>query len=141
MPANRAVVHQQQVRFCRAADGVRIAYAVHGEGPPLVALDSDNHILLSDEPGWQVIVHEVEEFMKPERTAQRPGINVDELLSTRELDVLKLAAEGHDNDAIATTLVLSVRTVERHLQNIYRKLDLTGKSARTAAVARLLSSS
>ena len=28
--------HQQQVRFCRAPDGVRIAYAVHGEGPPLL---------------------------------------------------------------------------------------------------------
>ena len=30
------VVNKQQVRFCRAADGVRIAYAVHGSGPPLV---------------------------------------------------------------------------------------------------------
>jgi pimeloyl-ACP methyl ester carboxylesterase len=26
----------QQVRFCRAPDGVRIAYAVHGHGPPLL---------------------------------------------------------------------------------------------------------
>jgi DNA-binding NarL/FixJ family response regulator len=33
---------------------------------------------------------------------------------------------------------ISVRTVERHLHNIYAKLDLHGKSARTAAVARLL---
>ena len=57
------------------------------------------------------------------------------MLSPRELEVLRLAAEGLDNDAIAEALTLSVRTVERHLQNVYAKLDLTGRNARTAAVA------
>ena len=49
-----------------------------------------------------------------------------------------LAAEGQDNDAIAERLTLSVRTVERHLHNIYTKLGVHGKSARAAAVSRLL---
>lgn len=53
--------------------------------------------------------------------------------------MLRLAAQGHDNDAIVARLVLSVRTVERHLQNVYSKLGATGKSARAAAVAMLLS--
>ena len=52
--------------------------------------------------------------------------------------MLTLAADGQDNEDIARVLHLSVRTVERHLQNIYVKLDVRGKSARTAAVARLL---
>ena len=34
--AARATTPPQEVRFCRSADGVRIAYAVHGSGPPLV---------------------------------------------------------------------------------------------------------
>lgn len=31
-----AGVQREQVRFCRAADGVRIGYAVHGDGPPIL---------------------------------------------------------------------------------------------------------
>ena len=62
------------------------------------------------------------------------------LLSTRELDVLRVAAEGRTNDEIATELFLSPRTVERHLQNAYVKLGVSGKSARAAAVAQLVGS-
>ena len=53
--------------------------------------------------------------------------------------MLRLAADGHDNESIARELTLSVRTVERHLHNVYAKLDVHGKAARAAAVARLLS--
>jgi pimeloyl-ACP methyl ester carboxylesterase/DNA-binding CsgD family transcriptional regulator len=37
-PARPAPAFDQEVRFCRAQDGVRLAYAVHGSGPPLVVV-------------------------------------------------------------------------------------------------------
>ena len=108
------------------------------EDARLVALDSENHIVLEDEPAWQVFVDEVRRFLVPDADLAHAPARVEEVLSVREIDVLRLAAAGHDNEAIATMLHLSMRTVERHLQNIYAKLGLQGRSARAAAVARLL---
>ena len=108
----------------------------------LVALESNNHIVLADEPAWPVLLRELTEFLAPDRVTMPTAEADDEVaavLSPRELDILRLAAEGRDNDAIAAELVLSVRTVERHLQNAYAKLGLQGRTARTAAVAKLLS--
>ncbi len=53
----------------------------------------------------------------------------------READILKLIAQGKNNNEIADKLFLSVRTVEKHLTNIYQKLDVAGKSARAFAAA------
>jgi DNA-binding NarL/FixJ family response regulator len=47
-----------------------------------------------------------------------------ELLTPRELEVLKLIAEGENSKEIATTLVLSIKTVESHRANILRKLGM-----------------
>jgi pimeloyl-ACP methyl ester carboxylesterase/DNA-binding CsgD family transcriptional regulator len=112
--------------------------AAHIRGARLVALESSNHILLEDEPAWPVFVHEVEQFVAEDRVGAAPVGPGLEALSGREREVLDLAGRGLDNEAIATRLTLSVRTVERHLQNVYLKLGLHGKNARAAAVARLL---
>ena len=48
----------------------------------------------------------------------------------RELEVLRLISEGKNNEEIAEKLFLSVRTVEKHLTNIYSKVGVSGKSAR-----------
>jgi DNA-binding CsgD family transcriptional regulator len=56
--------------------------------------------------------------------------------SARELEVLRLVATGLRNREIATQLVISERTVERHISNVYRKLDLRGKADATAWALR-----
>jgi DNA-binding CsgD family transcriptional regulator len=53
-------------------------------------------------------------------------------LSARELEVLLLVASGKTNKAIADALFLSEKTVDRHVSNIFVKLDVTTRSAATA---------
>ncbi|MER5206469.1 response regulator transcription factor [Streptomyces sp. NPDC002825] len=53
-------------------------------------------------------------------------------LSPREIEVLRLVATGRTNHAIAAELVLSEKTVARHLSNIFGKLGLSSRSAATA---------
>ena len=56
-------------------------------------------------------------------------------LTQREMDVLKLAAKGMSNREIAEELVISVRTVQTHLNNVFNKV---GVGSRTEAVIHAL---
>jgi len=56
--------------------------------------------------------------------ADERGKDELEPLSPRELEVLKLIAEGSSSKEIAATLVLSIKTVERHRANILKKLGM-----------------
>ncbi len=124
------VLHADDDRVAPAW-GVRLAAEI--PDARLVMLDSRNHVLLADEPAWQVFRREVADFIEPDRVS----VPVDHL-SDREREILLLAADGLDNTEIAERLTLSVRTVERHFQNVYLKLGLSGRTARAAAVARVL---
>ena len=53
-------------------------------------------------------------------------------LTNRELEVLRLVAAGRTNRAIAAELVLSERTVERHVSNIFAKLRVPSRASATA---------
>lgn len=53
-------------------------------------------------------------------------------LTKRELEVLRLLSAGETNKQIAASLVVSVRTVDRHVSNIYVKLGVSSRAAATS---------
>jgi DNA-binding NarL/FixJ family response regulator len=61
----------------------------------------------------------VEDYMRQMRER-----DVDELLTTREREILQLLAEGESNKDVASRLHLSLYTVETHRSNIFQKLNL-----------------
>jgi DNA-binding NarL/FixJ family response regulator len=130
------VLHSRHDQMIDLNEGRIIASSI--PGARLVPLESRNHIVLADEPAWATFMAEVADFLSADAapTGSEPPTPTPPL-SEREREILRLAARGLDNVAIAKQLVLSVRTVERHLSNIYLKLGVSGKSARAAAVAHL----
>jgi ATP/maltotriose-dependent transcriptional regulator MalT len=58
-------------------------------------------------------------------------------LTERETDLLRLVATGLTNREIAAELFVSEKTVERHLSNVFRKLDVSSRAAATARAVRL----
>jgi HD-GYP domain-containing protein (c-di-GMP phosphodiesterase class II)/DNA-binding CsgD family transcriptional regulator len=67
-------------------------------------------------------------WTSPPEAARKP-------LTSRELEVLRLLADGASNPEISRTLYISRRTAEHHVEHILAKLDV---SSRTAAVAHAL---
>jgi DNA-binding CsgD family transcriptional regulator len=53
-------------------------------------------------------------------------------LTEREVEVLRLVAEGKTNSEVAAELYLSIKTVSRHLSNIFIKIGVTSRAAATA---------
>lgn len=77
------------------------------------------------------------------RSQGRPSSSPLARLSPRELEVLEEMALGHTNPVIAERMVLTVRGVERHINSVFAKLDLTEDSQshhRVRAVLLYLSS-
>jgi LuxR family transcriptional regulator, regulator of acetate metabolism len=68
-------------------------------------------------------------------TSSESAPDLSELLTPRELEVLRLIAEGRSNRSIATALLLGEGTVKYHVKNILRKLGARG---RTEAISRFV---
>lgn len=63
----------------------------------------------------------IRDYLQRERRGERIP---ERILTPREEEIIKLIAEGHSSKEIADTLVISVKTVDRHRANILQKLDL-----------------
>jgi DNA-binding NarL/FixJ family response regulator len=153
-------------------EGLRVAIELRRELPSLAVLVFSQYIetryaaeLLaerSDGVGYLLkdrVAH-VSEFVDAVRRVAAGGTALDpevvtqllgasrrsdalDVLSPREREVLALMAEGRSNTAIASTLVVSARAVEKHIANIFMKLDLPQSDTdhrRVLAVLRYLES-
>lgn len=63
-------------------------------------------------------------FVKKAHTGVKQGEEKEETLTSRELEIIKLVAEGFSNPEIAEKLAISIRTVESHKTHIMQKLLL-----------------
>jgi DNA-binding CsgD family transcriptional regulator len=131
------VLHARDDALVPFEEGRHLAALV--PGAQFVPLDSRNHILLEDEPAWTDFCRALDDFLGvPAPEPEPAAIGRFRTLTNREREILSLVAAGYDNDAIAADRSLSVRTVERHLSNIYLKLGLTGRAARAGAAAAFI---
>jgi ATP/maltotriose-dependent transcriptional regulator MalT len=87
---------------------------------------------LSQELGMTPLIQRV--VALKERTDYQPKTDpaYPDGLTQREVEVLRLITAGKSNSAIAKELVLSVRTVERHISNIYAKINARGRADATS---------
>jgi DNA-binding CsgD family transcriptional regulator len=72
----------------------------------------------------------------PAVPAAPPDIGAPHRLTRRELEILRQIAAGRSNRDLADRLSVSIRTVERHITNLYRKIDARGKADATAYLFR-----
>ncbi|MGH2532629.1 MAG: alpha/beta fold hydrolase [Thermomicrobiales bacterium] len=84
-------------------------------------LDEEEEVVPSDGPPPRVPI-----------LGSRPGLSHPNGLTEREIEVLRLIASGQTNSEIADELTLSVRTVERHIGNLYGKIGARGRADATA---------
>lgn len=120
--------HEVRVPF---AEGRLIASGI--PAAEFVPIDSKNHLLLGDEPGWQQWLHAVDEFMARiapvTRDARLRG------LSERQIEVLKWVALGRDNAQIAAQLGLAEKTVRNNISILCEKLSAESR-AQAIVIAR-----
>jgi LuxR family maltose regulon positive regulatory protein len=105
------------------------------EGRPMAQLLSEAAArgIMPDYTAKLLAVFEAEERKSEDRSYLPPAQSLTEPLSQRELEVLRLIAQGLSNREIGERLFLAVITVKGHNRNIFRKLQVR---RRTEAVAR-----
>jgi DNA-binding CsgD family transcriptional regulator len=104
-----------------------------------ITLEGDRHVLSrrSEEHLWSTVLQFLLEgdslSAKTSVPLQQPQLDG---LSQRELEVLKLVAEGMTNQQIAEQLVISLNTVAHHVANIFAKIGAANRAQATSYAHR-----
>jgi pimeloyl-ACP methyl ester carboxylesterase len=123
--APAVVVHRRADRAVPYALGRELAAALPRAS--FVPVAGSAHLPWYEDPDSVVRALRGEDAARPDG---------DEVLSTREREVLSLVARGLTDQEIAEQLVLSPHTVHRHVANTRRKLGATSRSAAVAEASR-----
>jgi two-component system NarL family response regulator len=81
-------------------------------------------------------VHSGEAYLQPKIAAKLVQRVQEEPLTDREVQILKLLAEGKSNRAIGQALYITESTVKSHLKSLFIKLDVTSRAEAIALAAR-----
>jgi len=122
------VLHAQNDAVCPFEEGRLLATLI--PGARFVVLESNNHILLEDEPAWKRFLTEIRSFLASAPGETEPSDdtgNVFPELTPREGEVLKLIARGLNNREIAEKLHISPKTVRNHTTRIFSKLQVESR--------------
>lgn len=105
--------------------------AAHIPNARFVVLDSKNHVLMRSEPAWNYFWDEYYRFLGVSSKSPTAKVSAEDKvwseLSARERDVLRLLAQGYNNQEISQHLVLSEKTIRNYVSNIYEKLQINGR--------------
>ena len=130
--------------FCRKA-GYRpeLAWTCHDYADCLLAHGApdgrqkamsllDESLDISTELGMRPLMKRSEALRAQIKSGPEPAPAFPDGLTHREVEVLRLIAVGKSSRYVAEELVLSIRTVERHITNIYGKINARGRADATA---------
>jgi two-component system NarL family response regulator len=138
-------------------EGVQAIRQIHAEDPGagiivLTTFDHDEDIyaglragakayLLKDVQPEELFrcirtVHAGEAYLQPKVAAKLAQRMHEETLTEREVQILRLLAEGKSNRAIGQTLFITESTVKSHLKSLFVKLDVTSRAEAIALAAK-----
>lgn len=84
------------------------------------------------------LLHKLEQAQEPHiRTAGTTGHGLKDKLSDREKEVLKMVASGYTSAEIGTRLMISYQTVNTHIKNMYRKLQVRSRAQAVSSAAHM----
>jgi pimeloyl-ACP methyl ester carboxylesterase/DNA-binding CsgD family transcriptional regulator len=121
------VLHARHDAIVPFEEGKLMASLISGS--EFVSLDSENHLILEDEPAWQQLRSALRRFLPVQEIGEKPDQEAQFVdLTEREREVLELIARGLGNDDIARRLALSPKTVRNHITNVFGKLGATTRA-------------
>jgi DNA-binding CsgD family transcriptional regulator len=128
------VAHNRDDQVIPASAGAELAAAI--PAARLHLLDGNEHDPFIRDSG--AVVEAILDFVdgRPVALAPRPEAR-PRSLTPREEEVLTLVASGATNEHIAASLGIAVKTVERHVTNVYRKVGARGRADATRAAVAL----